>query len=253
MIPDYGPVYDAEALFTPAESVSPADGLPELPPAMILGFQDVLQEAVEDVGTRIGADVPRPFEYYELSASVGFVPVQEMGVGAPVAAIATEKAIAGGAETVLMLGGTAALQPELSSASALLPTRAVRDEGASYHYLPPEEPARPTPALLDRLAEGFEGRGIESHGGPTWTTSAMFRETIPQLEHYREKGFVSLCMETAAIWAVCAYRGADTATVHAIDGFAVPGESHPAPGIGDRLATLLDPTVETLEDHLASR
>lgn len=251
MIPDFGPVYDAEAIFSPEDSVS-QEGFPDLPPTMILGFQDLLLDAVEASGDPI-AHPPGPFEYHALSESVGFVPVQKMGVGAPVAAIATEKAIAGGAETVLMLGGTAALQPDLSPESALLPTRAVRDEGASYHYLPPDEPVRPTPDLLDRLGAAFEGRGIETHRGPTWTTSAMFRETIPQLEHYRREGFVSLCMETAAIWAVCAYRGVDTATVHAIDGYAVPGEQRSAAELDDRLATLLDPAIEALERHVRSR
>lgn len=251
MIPEFGPVYDEEAIFSPEDAVS-GEGRPDLPAAMILGFQDVLLDSVEAVGEPIDHP-PGPFEYHALSESVGFVPVQKMGVGAPVAAIATEKAIAGGAETVLMLGGTAALQSEFSPESALLPTRAVRDEGASYHYLPPDEPARPTPDLVDRLETTFEARGIDTHNGPTWTTSAMFRETIPQLDHYRREGFVSLCMETAAVWAVCAYRGVDTATVHAIDGYAVPGEQRSADGLDDRLATLLGPTVEALEGHVGSR
>jgi uridine phosphorylase len=250
MIPDYGPVYDAEALFSPAESVSSTEGVPELPPAVVLGVQDALYETVKDIGTPIDPDTQRPFEYYSLSDSVGFVPVQQIGVGAPIAAIATEKAIAAGAECITMLGGSAALQPEFSPDAALLPTRAVRDEGASYHYLPPEETLRPTPELLNRLGDAFSKHGVETHRGPTWTTSALFRETIPQLEHYRDEGFVSLCMETAAIWAVCRYRGVDTATVHGVDGYAVPGEEVPTGALTCSLPALLDPTIEALEAHV---
>ncbi|MFO7926552.1 MAG: nucleoside phosphorylase [Halobacteriota archaeon] len=250
MIPDYGPTYDAEALFSPMESVSSTEGRPDLPPAIILGFQDALYEKIKDTGTPIDPDTRRPFEYHAISDSVGFIPVQRMGVGAPVAAIATEKAIGSGAECVVMLGGSAALQPDVPADAALLPTRAVRDEGASYHYLPPEETVRPTPELLGRLGDAFSKHAVETRRGPTWTTSALFRETIPQLEHYRGEGFVSLCMETSAIWAVCRYRGVDTATVHGIDGYAVPGEQIPTEAFTNHLPELLGPTVEALEAHV---
>ncbi|MDR9381981.1 MAG: nucleoside phosphorylase [Natronomonas sp.] len=250
MIPDYGPTYDSEALFSPMESVSSTEGVPELPPAVILGVQDILHEAAQDIGTPIDPVTQRPFEYQALSDSVGFVPVQQIGVGAPVAAIATEKVIAAGAECVVMLGGSAALQPDFSPDAALLPTRAVRDEGASYHYLPPDETLCPTPELLNGLGETFSEHGVETHRGPTWTTSALFRETIPQLEHYRREGFVSLGMETSAIWAVCRYRGVDTATVHGIDGYGLPGEQVPTEALTRRLPALLDPTVEALEAHV---
>lgn len=106
------------------------------------------------------------------------------------------------------------------------------------------------PETAASTRETFSKHGVETHRGPTWTTSALFRETIPQLEHYRQEGFVSLCMETSAIWAVCRYRGVDTATVHGIDGYAVPGEEVPTEALTRRLPTLLDPTVEALEAHV---
>ena len=49
MIPEFGPVYDEEAIFSPEDAVS-GEGRPDLPAAMILGFQDVLLDSVEAVG-----------------------------------------------------------------------------------------------------------------------------------------------------------------------------------------------------------
>lgn len=251
MIPDYGDVYDEEGLYSPEESVAARrDGLPEVPPAVILGFQDSLRDAVAEEGELIDPDREQEFAYYRLSESVGFVPVQEVSIGAPVAATVTEKVIASGAEVVVMLSGCASLQTEFSPDAALFPTRAVRDEGASYHYLPPDETVKPTPALVDRLADAFSGANFDTHRGPTWTTSAVFRETVPQIEHYRDEGFVSLCMEAAAVWAVCRYRGVDTATVHQIGDYLAPDEWIPERESTVDLPDMLKPTVRGLEQHL---
>lgn len=251
MIPDYGDVYDADTLFSPGESVAAhGDGLPDLPPAVILGFQDSLHETVREAGDRLDTDQSREFDYYILSESVGFVPVHEVGIGAPVAATVTEKVIAAGAEVVIMLGGCASLQTEFAPEAVLLPTHAVRDEGASYHYVPPNETVEATPELVDELDDAFSVANFDTHRGPTWTTSAVFRETIPQIEHYRDEGFVSLCMETAAIWAVCQYRGIDTATVHQIGDYLSPDEWIPE-SEGERgLPEMLEPTVKALKAHV---
>ena len=92
--------------------------------------------------------------------------------------------------------------------------------------------------------------GAEPRRGPTWTTSALFRETLPEIEYYRERGFVSVDMESAAVWAVCRYRGADAATVHHVDSY-LSEERWVDPEERDvSLADRLDPTVETLESYV---
>jgi uridine phosphorylase len=249
MLPHYGDKYDAEALYDPEEAVIPGeDGLPDVPPAVVLGFQETLTEVVRDRSEPIDPDPARELEYYRLGDSVAFCPVVKVGVGAPVAAVATEKAIASGAETVVMLGGAAAFQTDVDPETVLLPTRAVRDEGVSYHYLPSEETVRATPNLVDELERAFADAGCRTRRGPTWTTSALFRETLPEIEYYREQGFVSLCMESAAIWAVCQYRGVGAATVHHADDY-LSADEWIDPDSAD-LVDRLDPTVRALERHV---
>lgn len=252
MIPHYGDKYDTPALYDPADSiVQDQSGLPDVPPGVVLGFRESLSEAVRDRADPIDPHPDRRLSYYRLSGSVAYCPVETVGVGAPVAAVATEKAIAAGAAAVVVLEGCAAVQPETPADAVLVPTRAVRDEGVSYHYVPPEEGVEATPALADTLIETFAEAGAETRRGPTWTTSALFRETVPEAAYYRDQGFVSVDMESAAVWAVCEYRGADAATVHHVDDYLAP-EAHIDPTT--REATLvdrLDPTVAALEGYVS--
>mgnify|MGYP006278027851 FL=1 len=249
MIPNYGEKYDAEALFSPREAVeTQGDGVPDIPSAVVLGYQSELTEAV-----RRRADPPteivRSQRLYPLTDAVGYVPVHESGVGAPVTAVITENVVAAGAEQVVMLGGCGALQTDLAPDAAVLPTSSIRDEGVSYHYLSGDEPVTPTHSLVDALDDQLSSAGFDTPRGPTWTTSAMYRETIPEIEQYRRDGVVSLCMESAAIWSVCEYRGADAATVHQIGDYLSPEEWVPEAASERGLPEMLDPTIQALEAH----
>lgn len=253
MIPHYSDKYDAEALFSPNEAVSAQGenrGLPDVPPAVILGYQTELTEAVRERADST-VDIVRSQYLYRLSDAVGYVPVHEWGVGAPITAIVTENVVAAGATAVVMLGGCAGLQTDVAPDTAILPTDSIRDEGVSYHYLPADEAVTTTIALVDELDDSFADADFETTCGTTWTTSAMYRETIPEIEQYSNDGVVSLCMESAALWAVCRYRGVDTATVHAIGDYLTADEWVPESEPERGLVEMLDPTVDALENYVA--
>lgn len=186
----------------------------------------------------------------QITDTVGYVPVHEVGIGAPVTATVTENAIAGGAEAVAMVGASACLQRDIAPGTAILPTESIRDEGVSYHYLPGGQPVTPDESLVKSLAASLSDAGFETAHGSTWTTSAMYRETVPELEHYSANGVVSLCMETAAIWAVCQYRGVSAATVHEIGDYITPGEWTPETEATRGLPEMLNPAVEGLHRHV---
>lgn len=252
MIPNYSDKYEAEALFSPNEAVeAQGDGLPDVPPAVILGYQDRLTEAVRD-RAESKVDIVRSQYLYKLSDTVGFAPVREWGIGAPVSAIVTENVVAAGATSVVMLGGCGCLQKHVSPDAAILPTESIRDEGVSYHYVPDSEPVRASTSLVDSLADSLSAADFDTERGTTWTTSAMYRETIPEIEKYQRDGVVSLCMESAAIWTVCQYRGVDAATVHGVGDYLTPDDWIPE-SEGERdLTDMLGPTVEALEEHVQS-
>jgi uridine phosphorylase len=199
MIPNYEDKYEAEAVFTPEEVVGMGgEGMPDIPPAAILGYQPKLTEFVEQ-----RADPPvqivRSQHLYPVTEAVGYVPVHEWGTGAPISAMVTENLIAAGAEVVILLGGGAGLQTDIPPEAAILPTGVIRDEGVSYHYIPDEEPVTPTASLVDGLDDALSGAGFDTRRGTTWTTSAFYRETVPEIRAYRDDGVVTLDMESAAI------------------------------------------------------
>ena len=246
MIPNDESKYDTAAVFSPADALAAhGDGTPEVPPAILLGFQPALTDAVERQA-REQIQLVRSQTVSVLSDEVGYVAVHEVGIGAPVAAILTENLIAAGAQAVVLLSGCGALDPELPAEAALLPTDSIRDEGVSYHYVPADEPVEPAPSLVDRLEEALSAAQFPTRRGRTWTTSALYRETTDEVDRYREADVLSVGMETAAVWAVCDSRGVSAATVHQIGDYVTTDEWVPEAG-GDRgLPAMLDPTVTAL-------
>lgn len=63
----------------------------------------------------------------------------------------------------------------------MIATGAVRDEGTSYHYLPPnatvDAPLAPIPYLREELAS----LGMPVEEGCLWSTDAPYRETHEQI------------------------------------------------------------------------
>lgn len=245
-IPNYGDKYDAEALFSPEDALrAHGDGVPDVPAATVVGFRPGLADLAAsraDDAEPLGRDA-----VYRLPSGVGYA---GSSVGAPVAAGTVENLIAGGAEVVCVLGAAASLSADIAPEDAMLPTRAIRDEGASYHYLPAGAPAEPSPDLVDALDAGLGNAGVETHRGPTWTTSAFYRETVPEVRRYAAEGVLACEMETAAVFAVADYRGAEAAAVHGPRDYLLdewdPGTEHDA-----ALDRLFDPVADALAGYVA--
>ncbi len=126
-------------------------------------------------------------------------------VGASFAVLVAEQLFASGCRLLLSItsaGRIGELPPE---ACFLLIERALRDEGTSLHYLPPELPAAADPNLLRRIATGFSADVVR---GTVWTTDAPYRETEQAIAAAREEGAVAVEMEAAALYAFARAREA---------------------------------------------
>ncbi|HVW34773.1 MAG TPA: nucleoside phosphorylase [Acidimicrobiia bacterium] len=129
------------------------------------------------------------------------------GVGAPLAAAFLEQAIARGCRRFVVCGGAGALVPELVAGQVIVPTAAVRDEGTSYHYLPPAREVDVDPALVTAATGLLTERDVPSVTGKTWTTDAVYRETRARTARRRDEGCLAVEMEAAALLAVARFRG----------------------------------------------
>ena len=79
--------------------------------------------------------------------------------------------------------------------------KALRDEGTSYHYLPPALYSEINRTWLERLKGAFVDSSIVIKNGATWTTDAPFRETAVAIEYARSEGILGVEMEAAALYA----------------------------------------------------
>lgn len=128
------------------------------------------------------------------------------GVGAPLAAALLEEISAHGARNFIAVGGAGSLRKELTLGHLVIPTKALRDEGVSYHYVAPArwiEAQHDVNAIITTVLDSHQ---IPYVCGATWTTDAFYRETPDKVERRRNEGCLTVEMETSAFLAVCQMR-----------------------------------------------
>src|SRR5688500_14529988 len=128
-------------------------------------------------------------DVYAVKKSKGRVAVlTSFGGGSPmVMELAEELAVMGTKKMVLMTwGGT--LQNDIQPGDIIVCNRAIRDEGASHHYLPPAKYVDADSPLVNELVEAIRERGASCSVGTTWTTDAPYRETREEVIQYQAEG-----------------------------------------------------------------
>jgi uridine phosphorylase len=145
------------------------------------------------------------------------------GPGAPIVAAAVEEMIAFGVQRFISIGLAGSLQPDLHAGDVVVCDRALRDEGTSYHYLPPARSVDADPALVRQIHAALSTHHIAYSTGASWTTDAPYREFRRKIEAYCAEGVKTVEMEAAALFAVGLCLKVTTAAVLVI---------------GDRLAEL---------------
>jgi uridine phosphorylase len=142
--------------------------------------------------------------------------VFKTAVGAPAAVAMLEELIACGAETMFEVGISGGLQSFLKPGDTVVVTEAVRDEGTSGHYLPPEVRLESSAKLRELLVQQLTTDGIEHKTGPVWTTDGVYRETRGKFLKFSGQGVLAVNMETSALFAVAKYRNVEIASAQVI-------------------------------------
>lgn len=118
-----------------------------------------------------------------------------------------EELIALGCERFIVCGGAGVLQKNIAVGHLIVPSAAVRDEGVSYHYLPPSREVACHPEAVNVIEQELKRLKIPYIKGKTWTTDAFCRETRDKADLRISEGCVCVEMEAAAFFAVSAFRG----------------------------------------------
>jgi uridine phosphorylase len=143
------------------------------------------------------------FVFEEDGLAIGVV---GCAVGASFAVLVAEELFASGCELLVSVTSSGQIVPAQSPPYFVLIERALRDEGTSYHYLPPTDWSEASPELVDRLREAFDDLDATVLKGPTWTTDAPFRETDQAIRAMKQRGILAVEMEAAALYAFAQAR-----------------------------------------------
>ena len=127
-------------------------------------------------------------------------------VGAAFAVLVAEELFASGCTFLVSMTSSGQILPVQPPPYFIVIERALRDEGTSYHYLPPSDYSE-APALLAQMArEALAAAGIPIQSGATWTTDAPFRETEKAIDAAKNAGILAVEMEAAALYAFAKAR-----------------------------------------------
>jgi uridine phosphorylase len=149
-----------------------------------------------------------PIEIYECTlAGERTALVRIGGVGAPLACGILEDVIALGATHIMACGGAGVLDSAMDVGHIMVPTAAVRDEGLSYHYLPPSPEVEANPEVIQTIENTLIANQLPYQKIKTWTTDAFYRETKSRVALRKEQGCTAVEMECASFMAVAQFRG----------------------------------------------
>jgi len=135
------------------------------------------------------------------------------GGGSPMTVELAEEFAAMGVKCMILMTWGGLLQPDLKPGDIIVIDRAIRDEGTSYHYLPPAKYIDANAELANHLVAEIRASGGTCTRGTTWTTDAPFRETVEEIKQYQEEGVKTVEMESAGLFTIGQVRNIPTVSV----------------------------------------
>ena len=131
------------------------------------------------------------------------VSIINFSIGSPTAALIIELLATAEPKAVLFLGMCGGLHRSLEVGDFILPTAAIRDEGASQHHMPPQVPALPTFKVQKFVSQIIVEQGRDYRTGVVHTTDYRFWEFDERFKAqlYEERA-LAIDMETATLFSV---------------------------------------------------
>lgn len=163
------------------------------------------------------AEVARNREFVTYAGSLAGrrVLVTSTGIGGPSAAIAMEELAALGTRVFLRVGTCGGMQTDVVGGDLIIPTAAIRMEGTSREYLPPEYPAVADFSLCSAVVQAARRLGCRCHIGVVQSKDSFYGQHEPERMPvgpellYKWRAFVRAGalaseMECAALFSVAA-------------------------------------------------
>jgi AMP nucleosidase len=164
---------------------------------LLTNFKRYVQLFAEWHGVEVcGADRPMP------NATADGITMINYGMGSPNAATVMDLLSAISPQAVLFLGKCGGVKRKNKIGDLVLPIAAIRGEGTSNDYLPPEVPALPAFQLQRGVSTMIRDLGHDYWTGTVYTTNRRVWEHDDKFKRYlRQTRCMAVDMETATIFA----------------------------------------------------
>ena len=176
-------------------------------------YHDVIQKFnCREVGMFKCANLER--EIYILNYKGTDITFFMAGVSGPWISADIEELYAQGVRKFIIFGNCGVLDSSIEDCSIIIPTKAFREEGTSYHYVPESDIIDIDLKYKDDFINILNKFNFDYTEGYTWTTDGFFRETPDKIDYFKKNGAVCVEMEGATITAVCKHYGIDYFTFY---------------------------------------
>jgi AMP nucleosidase len=140
-------------------------------------------------------------------ATAGDITIINFGMGSPGAATVMDLLTAIHPKAALFLGKCGGLKKRNKLGDLILPIAAIRGEGTSNDYFPPEVPALPAFALQKAISTTIRDYSVDYWTGTVYTTNRRVWEHDETFKEYLQKvRAYAIDMETATIFSVGFYN-----------------------------------------------
>ncbi len=144
-------------------------------------------------------------------ATANGITIINFGMGSPGAATVMDLLSAIEPKAVLFLGKCGGLKKRNKIGDLILPIAAIRGEGTSNDYFPPEVPAMPSFALQKAISTTIRDYEVDYWTGTVYTTNRRVWEHDDEFKAYLQKiRAYAIDMETATIFSVGFYNKTPT-------------------------------------------
>ena len=182
-----------------------------LPARCVYAF---LEEEIERYATSVGAEkvgefvsATKIYPVYVMTYNGEEICLAQAPVGSAAAAQFMDWLIGYGVKQIISTG-TCGVLVDMPENIFLIPTRALRDEGASYHYVAPSRYIDINKLALGAIERTLKQKKILYEEVITWSTDGFYRETPDKVAYRIEEGCSVVEMECASLAAVAQLRGA---------------------------------------------
>lgn len=143
------------------------------------------------------------------------------GMGAPSLSIIVNELVQLGISTIIRVGTSGSIQPQVEPGSVVVSSAALCRQGAAHDIAPPEFPAAADPFLTVALAESAAALGVPYHVGITASVDTFYegqgrtggakpqllRSLQGVLEEYRHLGILNFEMEAGTLFKMGSVYG----------------------------------------------